>query len=71
MQCREVRIVIYCVTSTKLLTTRGVTLRHPLFSVRLEFTVMHVKVAAVSGTSMGRRSKILVSVPVVEALIVT
>ena len=45
MQCREVRIVIYCVTSTKLLTTRGVTLRHPLFSVRLVFTVMHVIVA--------------------------
>ena len=53
-------------TMKELVTTRGMTIGHPLFSVRLELTVVHV--AVMSGTSGGRRAKFQNSVPVGEAL---
>ena len=39
------------------ITTRGVTIGHPLFLARLELTVVHEVVAGMSGTSVGSRLK--------------
>jgi hypothetical protein len=48
-----------------------VTIGHPLFSARLELTVVHGVVAGISGTSVGSRLKILSSGPVGEASTLT
>jgi hypothetical protein len=56
------------VTSKEWVTTRGVTIGHPLFSARLELTVVHGVVSGMSGTSVGSRLKIQSSGPVGEAL---
>ena len=58
-------------TSKELVTTRGVTVGHPLFSVRLELSVVHGVVTGMSGTSLGSRLKIQSSGPVGEALTLT
>jgi hypothetical protein len=45
------------VTIKEFVTTRGVTIGHPLISARLELTVVHEVVVGMSGTSVGSRLK--------------